>query len=41
VADACEHGNKPSRFIKLFGNSYITGRLLASQEELSSMEVVS
>jgi hypothetical protein len=39
VAGSCEHGNEPSGSINA-GNSCVAERLLASQEGLSSVELV-
>jgi hypothetical protein len=41
VAGSCEHSNEPLNSIKLLGNSGVAERLAASQEGLSSMELVS
>jgi hypothetical protein len=43
VAGCCECGNEPSSFIKLVGGggSRLAEKLLASQEGLCSMELVS
>jgi hypothetical protein len=38
--DSCEHGNKPSCYIKILGSSWVAVQLAASQGELSSMNLV-
>jgi hypothetical protein len=40
VAGSCGHGNEPSGPIKDRGNSWLTERLLASQEGLWCMELI-
>jgi hypothetical protein len=41
VEGSCEHGNELLGSVKHFGSSLVTEQLAASQEELSSMELVS
>jgi hypothetical protein len=36
---SCEHGNEPSDFHKMSGNSSVAEQLATSQEGLSSMEL--
>jgi hypothetical protein len=40
VERSCEHGNETSGTIKVLGNSGVAERLAASQEGLSSVELV-
>jgi hypothetical protein len=40
VEGSCEHGNEPSNAIKCLGNYGVAAQLAASQEGLSSMELV-
>jgi hypothetical protein len=40
VEGSCEHGNEPSLFHRMLGNSCVAARLAASQEGLSAMEFV-
>jgi hypothetical protein len=37
VEGSCEHGNEPSGFHKMLGNSSVAAQLAASQEGLSSV----
>jgi hypothetical protein len=37
---SCEHGNEPSGYVKMLGNSRVAERLAVSEEGLGSMELV-
>jgi hypothetical protein len=41
MACSCEDSNEPSRFHKILGTFWVAEQLLASQERLRSMELVS
>jgi hypothetical protein len=40
MADSCEHNNEPSQFHKILGTFWLAKQLMASQQGLSSMELV-